>query len=286
MTEKIVQLYGTGLSGRQIASQIDIPESTIYKILKDNGVKCRKRNSVTNKLYEIDDRQFEEVKEPWQAYFLGWIWSDGNLKGNSIKLSISSRDKEVLDFFNLKIYGNKRPLYFTNGVRWKSKLTGKVYESTSQHVLLITNQKIADDLRKFGLIERKSLSIEFPKIDSKLLKYFVRGVFEGDGCVYFNPKLRAKSVDIASGSKNFLYALSLYLTSCDIQHKITQHCAIQKIKLATYHQITSFFNLIYDNEAFILKRKHDKFLKIFEHKKVQENTKTSSQNSLKSSKCT
>ncbi len=43
-----------------------------------------------------------------------------------------------------------------------------------------------NDLRTLGFTSRKSLKLKMPKIPQKYLGHFVRGYFDGDGCVYFN----------------------------------------------------------------------------------------------------
>ena len=60
--------------------------------------------------------------------------------------------------------------------------------------------------------QNKSLTVHFPKIPKKYLGHFLRGYFDGDGCVHFaravgkNKKLIIKRVRVifTSGSKKFL----------------------------------------------------------------------------------
>lgn len=41
------------------------------------------------------------------------------------------------------------------------------------------------DLQELGLTQRKSLHMKLPNVPSNLFGHYVRGYFDGDGCVYF-----------------------------------------------------------------------------------------------------
>jgi intein-encoded DNA endonuclease-like protein len=78
-----------------------------------------------------------------------------------------------------------------------------------------------DALEKLGLCPNKSLTISFPKVPKKYLAHFIRGYFDGDGCVnLWRTKgkdniliVRKLSVIFTSGSKDFLAGLHTALKS-------------------------------------------------------------------------
>ena len=48
----------------------------------------------------------------------------------------------------------------------------------------IRNDRLYEDLRKFGLKRRKSLTLKFSThIKDQHLSHFIRGYFDGDGCI-------------------------------------------------------------------------------------------------------
>lgn len=147
------------------------------------------------------------------AYLLGYIYADGDLiyspsmRGKYV--SVASTEKNSIQ----KI---KRWLGAEHVIREKkSHFTG----SHTCFVLRIGSHKIYNDLVKFGLHPNKSLTIKFPNIPKKYLGHFIRGYFDGDGCVHLarsmgkTKKLIIKRVRVifTSGSKVFLVKMNAAL---------------------------------------------------------------------------
>ncbi|MDP2157257.1 MAG: hypothetical protein Q8K68_06075, partial [Nitrospirota bacterium] len=55
-----------------------------------------------------------------------------------------------------------------------------------QYRLQIGSKEWFLDLLKLGFVPHKSNSMQFPEVPRKFLGHFVRGYFDGDGCVYFS----------------------------------------------------------------------------------------------------
>jgi hypothetical protein len=66
-----------------------------------------------------------------------------------------------------------------------------------------------------GLYPNKSLAVKFPPIPKSMLPHFIRGYFDGDGCVYLEKTLGSRNqlilkrllIAFTSGSKDFLEGL-------------------------------------------------------------------------------
>ena len=63
-------------------------------------------------------------------------------------------------------------------------------------------------MTKLGLAPRKSLDVAFPHVPQKYLCYFIRGYFDGDGCVNISRNSKRLRVIFTSGSRIFLSTLS------------------------------------------------------------------------------
>ena len=94
------------------------------------------------------------------------------------------------------------------------------------YTLRIGSHEIYNDLFKLGLYQNKSLTVEFPKIPKKYLSHFVRGYFDGDGCIYFERR-KGKSGQLivkrirtifTSGSNNFLKIMNNVLIDLGIEN--------------------------------------------------------------------
>ena len=128
------------------------------------------------------------------------------------------------------------------------------------------------DLRKFGIKPKKSLSVEFPKIPNAFLRDFIRGVFDGDGSVFFDP--RSKKFPIRSkfggGSRSFIKEFEISLQKLGLPKRNIYE---QKTKNGIYYMFIyghkdskKLFTILYKNvqNKPFLERKYKKFLKGFQ----------------------
>lgn len=144
------------------------------------------------------------------AYVLGYIYADGTLinapymRGKYI--SLTSKDKDSL----LRVRG-----WLDSEHRIVKKRTSGFIKMNVIYLLRIGSHKIYDDLVKRGLFQNKSLTVGFPKVPQKYLGHFVRGYFDGDGCINFQKGIGSKNQVIIKrirtiftcGSKKFLTGL-------------------------------------------------------------------------------
>ena len=87
-----------------------------------------------------------------------------------------------------------------------------------------------EDLIRLGVTPRKSLTLKFPKIPIKLVNHFIRGYFDGDGCVRVSiengRKLPSIKTIFTCGSMKFLVALNYTLNKmADSKSQNIIHCA-------------------------------------------------------------
>jgi hypothetical protein len=87
--------------------------------------------------------------------------------------------------------------------------------SSTAYRLQVGSKEWFKDLTKLGFTQQKSKTLLFPDVPKKYLGDFVRGYFDGDGCVYFNKlkyadrknKRWALLTLFTSGSRGFLESL-------------------------------------------------------------------------------
>ncbi len=155
--------------------------------------------------YKINESFFEKWS-PNMAYVLGYIYADGSLDDSPYMrgkyIQIASIDKDSIE----------RIKNFLNSEHKITEKKSNFIGSKICFVLRIGSHKIYNDLFKLGLYPNKSLTVNFPKVPQKYLGHFIRGYFDGDGCVHFarikgkRDKLIIKRVRVifTSGSKIFL----------------------------------------------------------------------------------
>ena len=205
------------------------------------------------KKYKINENYFEKWSKE-MAWVLGIITTDGNIKfnRNCKRLRIGLQDKDILIKIN-KMMESNYPIRKRDFSKYKGWATW-YYE------LDICRTKICRDLIELGIIPRKSKIIQFPSIPKKYLYDYIRGIIDGNGCLFVN-KYFYKSklykyfrVTILSGSFKFLKKLKRLL---NIKNKVcwnSQNCYRLEIP-------KNILTIIYSNigQAFG-QRKYNKWL--------------------------
>lgn len=198
--------------------------------------------------HKVNEKFFEKWS-PTMAYVLGYIYADGNLIDDPYMrgkyISVTSVDVDSI-------------LRIRNWLKSEHKLRktrSHFAGSRDCYLLRIGSHKIYDDLFTLGLRPNKSLTIDFPEIPKKYLWHFIRGYFDGDGCIYFerrmgkNKKLIVKRIRVifTSGSKIFLESMSKKLIDFGLE-KGKIYLSKRSYQLV-YNNKDSllFFKLVYKN---------------------------------------
>lgn len=245
--DTICHLYKKGLNCAEIGKKFTRCKESIRALLLSRNIKIRPDRY---KKYSIDDNFFHRITTPEQAYALGWIVADGHIsKKNTLCLRIQESDKVVLNTIS-KFLKNTSPLKFINYSKkgWKN-----------QWSLNIHNKKICDALRDLGYREDKSYSAPFPNLSKQLYSHFIRGLFEGDGCISIAKRVQCH----ITGTKDICQKLYCLLLNKDIASHIYQtkrgywYCVLNR------SAIKKFLQWIYANcEGMFLPRKYILYKKL------------------------
>ena len=195
---------------------------------------------------------FEDIKESWQAYFLGFLFSDGYIGKREVAIKLCHLDEQILiDLKNKLGYG---AICKSKGNLVKHH--NGVYLSKDYSVLRIYNVKMIKELEKFGMTKDKTFTIQLPtKI--KHFNHFLRGYFDGDGCLTFTKAVDKKYPKIKIASNDlFIKQLSDYLKI----GSINKQGKISVLTITKRKDIEYFANLIYKDSDICLKRKKDLFI--------------------------
>jgi predicted DNA-binding transcriptional regulator AlpA len=205
------------------------------------------------RIYTLNE-EFFSTWTPEMAYMLGFIAADGCLhkyvdRANSYGLSMNlhSKDRHILESFNNMI-GSNRPIGIVPATTSLAK-NGKTYNKAELSVWRINSFKIAQDLMRLHIHPRKSWTAEWPTdYPSEFMSHYVRGFFDGDGCIHLikHPSQKSKYIGV-----NFCgpeqYLLGLKATLEPIIGKPYGYMRPVKVKGGTY------FQLVYSGAATIKK---------------------------------
>jgi len=255
-TEHIINRYLDGDSSEKIAKELGFNGSTVCRRLKKNGIDIRP--STENKLRcNRNDAWLDCIDDEEKAYFLGLMYTDGTVhsKRNECHLSLGENDIGVLERFSDIIYGeNKIRIYDVKGSSLRSAR------------LSIYGKKFHDNLIKHGCVPKKTFSLSYPYwlgINKDLNRHFIRGLFDGDGCLYLGEK---RSCIDFTGTEKLLKGIVDFANGClDLDlyfawYKGKKHRdTITTLRVNRRLDVMKFLDFIYKDATVYLKRKHDKY---------------------------
>jgi hypothetical protein len=126
-----------------------------------------------------------------------------------------------------------------------------------------SGKKITNDLIKLGATPRKTFTLCYPNIDKNLERHFLRGYFDGDGCIRINTDKRDGSkrgdLRIVSGSIEMLNKINErmnYLFGTNINKLYgPKNKEYKFIGWAGMSDIEKIYNGFYSDTDLFLKRK-------------------------------
>lgn len=227
--------------------------ATVRKVLHNEGV--IRPVGTSNRKYISNFKFFDCIDNELKAYWLGALYADGCVSVKTPLVRFSSIDKDWIENYR-KDLECKCPI----NIEHHKKFNKDIYKVS------IANKQIVKSLINNGCIERKSLIIKFPDLDKSLIPHFIRGYFDGDGCVHVGKYITGKNyltlkVSICSGSKEFLNSLVQFLpVKCKLvrERKRNRIHPLYEIVLSV-NDSKFFYNYIYSNATRFLQRKKDKF---------------------------
>lgn len=135
----------------------------------------------------------------------------------------------------------------------------KGFMCAKQNYIEMSSFKLVKDLIKNGCIENKSKKqLSIPKMEYSLIKHFIRGYFDGDGCAY----IRNNTVEfsITSKTNNLLNEFKNYFNENGIEIHLNHQKTENKYILKTTNKdfTSKIYKLLYNDANFYFKRKFQK----------------------------
>jgi len=151
------------------------------------------------------NQDFFKTWTPEMAYVLGYFAADGSMMINNRGghyIEFTSTDRILLEHV-------QKATRSTQAITERPIRTAKWKQA---YRLQIGSKVWFADLLRMGFIQGKSNTLALPRVPDPCIGHFVRGYFDGDGCVYFNELKYADRKNkrwvvltlFTSGSRNFL----------------------------------------------------------------------------------
>ena len=252
VVEQWCQMYQNGMSLNDIAKLFNVRYTTVSKHLKNNGI------TIDRYTYHFDEHYFDNIDTQEKAYILGLLWADGcNFTNkNSVILGLQEQDYELLEQINL-LTKNERPLR-------KQNLSKKNKKWKNFYKLVWQSQHLSNLLESYGMKNNKTLMLEFPNwMDNNLYSHFIRGYFDGDGCISLRNKDRSAVINMV-GTRMFLDKVSSILkdnTGVDVYVQRDERASdpICVLRCGQRNDVIKILEWLYRDSKIYLQRKYNKY---------------------------
>lgn len=245
-----IEEYKKGeLSLAKVAGKYQIDRTHLSNVLKKLGIKIiNKQNQV-----RVNEHIFDSIDTEEKAYWLGFMFADGFVlsNDNTIGLDLAEKDFTHLEKFRL----------FLNFIG-NLKVTNTNFPNVKRVRLEFSSKYMKQILISYGCIPKKSLTLNFPNINIfnniELIRHFIRGYVDGDGCLTFQNKDHTiPSIDIL-GTEEFLTELKKYIP---IRCKVSK-CYNKRLFHINFtrKRAYQFANYLYNNSTIYLDRKRNKYI--------------------------
>lgn len=228
--------------------------------------KYRYKISDAGKIYNLDDTVFNTIDTEEKAYWLGFLMADGynHQTKNCVALRVQKEDKEILEKYKLFLKTDT-PIYTFNRTTKINKLNRSYCE------LNICSPKFSESLANIGCVQGKTYTLEFPNISKLVEHHFIRGFFDGDGCISIT-KRKDRTEKSYQYQLNFVGKESVLLKIQDI---ICENTGVFKTKLRNRENnfakciswggrkvCKKILDYLYKDATIYLERKYNKYLQL------------------------
>ena len=248
-------IYDKYLTGNytisDLAKEYGIYRKTLSKDLKQQyGLEIRQDGRK-----QINEQYFNEIDTAEKAYWLGFLYADGNNSERyNIELGLQALDVNHIEKFAKALKARQKICY---------------RKCTNSYRISIKSKLLSVALSNHGCISNKTYYMQMPiTVNESLMNHFIRGYFDGDGCVCWNKKRAV--VSFTTASFQFAQQLSSFLLLQNIETKIYKRKNADNWIINIHRQdaIEKFYHYIYKNayDEIWLTRKYKKFNAYFQYK--------------------
>lgn len=221
--------------------------------------------------YTCDYHYFDEIDTEEKAYWLGFLTADGwinkNDKNNAgvTGIELQYGDINHLKKFNKSIGGNYK---ITD--RWRSCTISTSDKEKEHHMccIRIFSLTMYNSLIDKGFTKDKSFDCNMPSLREDLIRHYIRGYFDGDGCLCFTNQSFHINFTTASKTLNDDISKVLKIENFNITEStyINDYNTIMyRIDICRQHDKIDFLDWIYKDSNIYLDRKYKKYVKVKKH---------------------
>lgn len=246
--QQVVELCQAGVCKSEIVTQTGVSYTMVGKWTKGMRSKiCHPRYRTHTTHHDYFSPENLEL-HPERFVLVGFLAADGCIYASKVGqkrlcINLAQKDETVLSVFNSEICESNRKIghnHKTNSSQW-----------------YVPSNQLCEDLARFGIIPRKTFSLTLPKLTDEPMRYFIRGLFYGDGCLV---QSKSRTTFHLVGNNHLMQGIRNYLVPT-----FMKHCVLSKIKrsprcsqlLFQGKHAEAFADFIFnDSKMMLLPRKH------------------------------
>lgn len=228
----------------KLGREFSCDRDAIRKVLRDNNIHIKSKKE----LYSKDSHFFDEIDTNEKAYWLGFFYADGCVAASTAAhpnlIELSSKDREHLEKFKAAIKASN------------NKVSKAIIRGCEYYQFSIQDDQLHDSLIKHGCIPQKSnILTKLPEISNEFFGDFLRGYFDGDGCLRYDANRDVYRISFVSGSLPFLEELRHAL---EVDRLTISKSSAYSLSIAAKQDVYRILELIYknSNEQIRLNRKY------------------------------
>lgn len=251
----------------KLSNKYGVKRQTIAKYLKARGHKVINYQN----LCRIDETVFDIIDTEEKAYWLGFIYADGNISSVGHRFEINLSVKDIDHMLKLKNF-----LKYTGEIRFgKSIFNGKEF---IQCRLSVRNEHLWNALNNKGCSPNKTLLLKFPNLSIfanwKLVYDFIRGYCDGDGTLgLYNNRMQIGF----AGTEEFLKGIEDFIGIKGSLRSASQANRPNQIYILRYSMLKArkVARLLYEKSNIYLTRKFKIFESFCHFEEESSNAKSS-----------
>lgn len=238
------------LSIKEVAKKYNYTYYGLLNKINKNQINHRKNYTLKHDFFKTQSHAM--------YYILGFIAADGCVHPTRpyTTIELNRKDISILSFIKEQINPKQKLLFYIR----KNKKTQKIIKSVK---LCFYSNEIKSDLNRLGIIPNKTkfgLNIDIKSIPDLFLYDFIRGFFDGDGCVSYKK------------TKQKVYLVTKFTCSdlsflLKIKDRINLQSSIQKEKkhynlILNHKSSVLLYQKMYENDnlSYSLQRKKEKYI--------------------------
>jgi intein-encoded DNA endonuclease-like protein len=236
----LIRDFNRGVARKKLCKKYNLTHQTLY-----NYASKEIRAIPTRSDFTLIHNYFEKIDSEAKAYWLGFLYADGNLSqekyGHVVRIGVAIKDqKHVKAFFQKELCTSNKPTF--------DKI-GCVHFN-------VHSQQLHKDLKALGCMPAKTFKLKFPELPKPLISHFVRGYFDGDGCITNNGKTAAVEF---IGTKNMLKTIQSILHRNDKLRAVSKNGKIVCFWIGSTSGVQNVYEYLYTGATVFLSRKKTRF---------------------------